>query len=80
MSATHFCSYCRTYHPIAEMRPVMIKGGKRWRCVKSIEASKKDKKMREAFGRQVSANNIADAQSKVKQWLNPERIPGNVGT
>lgn len=36
MSVTHFCSYCSTYHPIEEMRPVMIKGGKRWRCLKSI--------------------------------------------
>ncbi|MCZ7654683.1 MAG: hypothetical protein M5R42_11030 [Rhodocyclaceae bacterium] len=55
------------------MRQISTKAGKRWRCVKSIEATKRSRDERDAFGRRVSANNKVDAQSKAKQILNNGR-------
>jgi hypothetical protein len=46
------------------MRQIETKGGKRWRCIKSIEASRQGRAEREAFGRQTTAINKAEAQSK----------------
>ena len=54
------------------MRQVETKTGKRWRCIKSIAAAKRDRAEREAFGREVSAINKAAAQSKAKRILNQE--------
>jgi hypothetical protein len=51
------------------MRQIETKGGKRWRCIKSIEAAKKDKAQREAFGRRVSAINKAEARAMNKARL-----------
>lgn len=58
------------------MRQISTKGGPRWRCIKSIEATKLGRAAREAFGRQTSAINKAESQSKVKALLNPERAFG----
>lgn len=58
------------------MRQIETKGGKRWRCVKSIEAAKRDRQAREAFGRQMSANNKAEAQSKARFVLSLDRDHG----
>lgn len=66
MSATVFCYHCRTQHSRDEMRLVVSKTGKRWRCIMSIEAAKKDRAEREAFGRQVSALNKAEAQARIR--------------
>jgi len=73
MADTLFCYHCRTHHPKEEMRQIETKGGKRWRCIKSIEATKRSREEREAFGRQVTAINKAEAQSKARSLLNPER-------
>jgi hypothetical protein len=75
MSETVFCYHCGTYHPIEEMRQILTKGGKRWRCVKSIELTKQGGAKREAFGRQTTANNKADTQAKMCRMANPERNP-----
>lgn len=72
MSDTLFCYHCRSYHPKEEMRRIDTKGGKRWRCIKSIMATKQGRQAREAFGLQTSAINKAEAQAKRRILSNPE--------
>ncbi|MFA7280864.1 MAG: hypothetical protein WC100_12275 [Sterolibacterium sp.] len=55
------------------MRQIETKGGKRWRCIKSIEATKQGREAREAFGRQMSAINKAEAESKARMVLNIDK-------
>lgn len=62
-----YCYHCQTQHPEEEMRLMVTKTGKRWRCIKSIEATKKSQAEREAFGKRVSEINKAEASSKAKQ-------------
>ena len=73
MADTLYCYHCRNYHPKEEMRQIETKGGKRWRCIKSIEATKRGKECREAFGRETTAINKAEAQAKMRALANPER-------
>ncbi|MCK9283559.1 MAG: hypothetical protein M0P39_04680 [Rhodocyclaceae bacterium] len=73
MLDTVFCYHCQARHSRDEMRQVVSKTGKRWRCAKSIAAAKNDLAAREAFGRQVTAMNKSEAQAKIKHLLNPER-------
>lgn len=73
MADTLFCYHCRTHHPKEEMRQIETKGGKRWRCIKSILATKQGREAREAFGRQMSANNRAEAESKARLVLNASK-------
>ena len=40
MSTTIYCYHCRTSHPKEDMRQVVTKTGKRWRCIHSIRAAK----------------------------------------
>jgi len=69
--ATAYCYHCGTHHPIEEMRQIATKGGgKRWRCIKSIQATKKAIAERDAFGKQVTAINKAESQSKARLTLN----------
>lgn len=65
-SSTIFCYHCHAQHPREQMRLVVSKTGKRWRCIMSIEAAKKTRQEREAFGRKVSAENKADARARLK--------------
>ena len=62
--ATVYCYHCRVSHPKTDMRLVVTKTGKRWRCYQSIAAAKSDKAQREAFGRQITEANKADAHLK----------------
>jgi hypothetical protein len=64
MSETAYCYHCGTHHPKEEMRRIETKGGRRWRCIKSIEATKQGREQREAFGRRTTEINKAEAQSK----------------
>lgn len=64
MTETAYCYHCGTHHPKSEMRQIETKGGKRWRCIKSILASRQGRAEREAFGRQTTAINKAEAQAK----------------
>jgi hypothetical protein len=66
MAETAFCYHCRQHHPKAEMRQVETKAGKRWRCIRSIEATRQGPEAREAYGRQVSEMNKAEAQSRAR--------------
>ncbi|HEX5394411.1 MAG TPA: hypothetical protein VFW68_14095 [Rhodocyclaceae bacterium] len=65
-----YCYHCNTRHPESEMRLIESKTGKRWRCVKSIEASKKPKEDREAFGKKATEQNKAESAARARQYLN----------
>jgi len=73
MSETAYCYHCGTHHPIYEMREILTKSGKRWRCIKSILASRQGRAERQDFGVQTTANNRADTQDKIRRMPNPER-------
>lgn len=66
MSDTAFCYHCRTHHPLTEMRQIMTKAGKRWRCIRSIEATKQGREAREAYGRSVTEMNRSEAAAKAR--------------
>ena len=66
MTDTAYCYHCGTHHPKSEMRQITTKGGKRWRCIKSIEATKQGREAREAYGRQMTETNKAEARSKAR--------------
>ena len=66
MPQTAYCYHCGRHQPIEEMRQLVTKTGKRWRCLQSIEATKQDRKAREAFGRQMTETNKAEAQAKLR--------------
>lgn len=73
MSDTAYCYHCGTYHPKVEMRQIDTKrSGKRWRCIKSIEAVRAGKEARATFGQQTSAINREAAQAKMRILANPE--------
>ena len=72
MPETAFCYHCSVHHPRAVMRQIVIKGGLRWRCIRSIEATKHGREAREAFGRQMTASNKADTQARYLRMANPE--------
>jgi hypothetical protein len=67
---TAYCYHCGKHHPIEEMRQLATKTGKRWRCIKSIEATKQGRTERDAFGKRVTANNKSESQSKARITLN----------
>jgi hypothetical protein len=64
MTDTIFCYHCRARHPQSEVRKISTKSGNRWRCIKSISASRNGKHAREDFGRQTTAFNKAVAENK----------------
>ncbi|HLA33761.1 MAG TPA: hypothetical protein VJ001_02725 [Rhodocyclaceae bacterium] len=74
---TIYCYHCRTHHPRAEMRLVVTKTGKRWRCIGSIQASRQGPEAREAYGRKVSEMNRAESKSRAQSLnaLLQERTP-----
>ncbi|MDK9704333.1 MAG: hypothetical protein OEL20_14450 [Sulfuritalea sp.] len=76
MSSTEtiYCYHCTRHHPKAEMRQIETKGGKRWRCIKSIEATKKSSSQRDAFGKTVTTMNKSENQARIKARLNSERL------
>ena len=66
MSTTIYCYHCRASHPKEDMRQVVTKTGKRWRCIHSIRAAKVDRAKREAFGKQVTERNKAEALARAR--------------
>jgi hypothetical protein len=72
MSTTLFCYHCGRHHPKEEMRQIETKAGKKWRCIKSIEATRQGVAERDAFGKQVTSMNSAAQREKSKALLNPE--------
>jgi hypothetical protein len=73
-SETIYCYHCGRHHPREEMRQIETKGGKKWRCIKSIEATKKSSAQRDAFGKTVSAINTSENQARIKAKLHAERL------
>jgi hypothetical protein len=73
MTEAAYCYHCGVRHPKAEMRQIETKAGKRWRCLKSIHATKRSTAERDGFGKRVSAENKAEAQSKARLVLNSNR-------
>jgi hypothetical protein len=57
---TAYCYTCNVHHPVEEMRQIMTGRGKRWRCIKTIEASRMESAKRQEFGARTTANNKAD--------------------
>ncbi len=64
MSDSVYCYHCGRPHPKEEMRRINTKGGSRWRCIKSIRATKRSVAERDAFGRKVTAMN-SSKQSQI---------------
>ena len=64
---TRYCYHCRVHHPASETRQITTKTRTRWRCLRSIEATRISQAERTAFGRSVSAMNSADAQSRAQR-------------
>lgn len=60
MRTTNYCYTCNVHHPREEMRQIMTGRGKRWRCIKTIEASRMASDKRQAFGARTTANNKSD--------------------
>jgi hypothetical protein len=75
MPETAFCYRCGIHHPVEEMRQISTKRGKRWRCIKSIEATKVGISKRDAYGRGISAINKVEGQARIRRMANPERDP-----
>ena len=57
MSDTVFCYHCRRQHARADVVQVDANGVKRWRCRRSIAASRRSVGERDAFGKAVSELN-----------------------
>ena len=73
-SETIYCYHCGRNHPREEMRQIETKGGKKWRCIRSIEATKRNVAERNAFGKTVTAINKSENQARIKARLNAERL------
>ena len=73
---TIYCYHCRQHHPREEMRQIETKGGKKWRCIKSIVATRIPSAERDAFGKTASAVNTSENQARVKARLDAERLVG----
>ena len=71
---TKYCYHCRSYHAVYEMRQIVSKSGKRWRCIRSIEASRNDLDARAEFGRQTTRLNSEVAKSYTSRSINAENI------
>lgn len=73
-TGTIYCYHCGSHHPREEMRQIETKGGKRWRCIKSINATKKSSVERDAFGKTVTTINKAELQARIRARLNAEQL------
>ncbi len=62
MSEMLFCYCCRVHHPKDQMRLFSTKLGKRWRCIRSIEAAACERLERDAFGRRQTEINREEAR------------------
>lgn len=58
------------------MRQIETKAGKKWRCIKSIEATKISSTQRDAFGKTVTTIKKAANQARIKARTTAERLTG----
>lgn len=67
MSNTAYCYHCGRPHPKEEMRQITYRSGnRRWRCIKSIMATRKSVAERDAFGKRVTETNSSQQSRLVK--------------
>jgi len=71
---TIYCYHCGRHHPANEMRQIETKGGKKWRCIQSIQATKKSSAQRDAFGKTVTMSNRSENQTRIKARLEAEQL------
>ena len=76
MAQTTYCYHCGVHHPIEEMRQLMTKAGKKWRCIASIEAAKKSSTQRDAFGKTVTTTKKTANQARIRARVSVERLTG----
>lgn len=55
--ATKFCYHCQSSHDESQMQLVESRSGKRWRCMRSLDAAKRSLEVRDAFGRLTTERN-----------------------
>lgn len=68
---TFYCLRCNRSHPQSDKILVTTKGGqKRWSCIHRINAEKKAKAERDAFGKSVTERNKALAIEIAKSYQN----------
>jgi hypothetical protein len=71
-STTHYCYHCGTHHPAENMRQIeTAHGGKKWRCIASIDATHRNAKARDVFGHKETELNRAEAEAKHKKGYIP---------
>jgi hypothetical protein len=73
-SETIYCYHCARHHPREEMRQIETKVGKKWRCIKSIQATRKSATQRDAFGKTVTTINRAENQARTQARTNAELL------
>jgi hypothetical protein len=56
-------------HPRDSVRQIETRTGKRWRCIKSIEATKGGPQEREAFGRRMTELNRTAAEYRLQHMV-----------
>ena len=64
-----YCYCCRNYHPAEQVVLYETKVGKRWRCLRSIQAAQQPSQIRDAAGRQQSLENRARASQQARNSL-----------
>lgn len=69
MCETVYCYHCGVRHPVNEVRQIVLKTGKRWRCIRSIEATQVSRHEREAFGRRMTELNRLKADRQKSKCL-----------
>jgi hypothetical protein len=61
MRKTAYCYTCGVDHLMEEMRQIITGRGIRWRCIKTIQASRQARGKRQEFGAQTTARNKGSA-------------------
>lgn len=62
MTQKIFCYHCRVYHPLEQVRKIVTGKGPRWRCIRTLDAARRSREERDAFGRMQTEANRAEAR------------------
>lgn len=62
MPEMRFCYCCGVHHAENLMRLYRTRAGKRWRCIRSIEAAARSIQERDQFGARQTAANLESAR------------------
>ena len=69
-----YCYHCMTYHRPETMRKMLTRSGVRWRCIRSIEATRGTPEERDTFGEQQSELNRAQARAHQESVMLGRRL------